>query len=56
MEKLALQHENSLQAKRNETARLKEDLIQAGLRHDTTLKEAIKAGKAEVEEAKEQLR
>jgi hypothetical protein len=41
-----------LQAQKNETARLKEKLIQLGLRHDSALKEAIKAGKAKVEEAK----
>jgi hypothetical protein len=38
--------------RRIETARLKEELIQAGLRHDSALKEAIKDGKAEVEESK----
>jgi hypothetical protein len=31
---------------------LKEELIQLGLRHDSTLKEAIKAGKTEVKESK----
>ncbi len=51
-EKLALQHQNELQAQKNETTKLKEELIQAGLRHETALKEAIKTGKAEVEEAK----
>jgi Skp family chaperone for outer membrane proteins len=30
-------------------------LIQAGLRHDVALKETVKAGKAEAEEAKKQL-
>jgi hypothetical protein len=51
-EKLTLQHQNELRAQKNESAKLKEELIQAGLRHETTLKEAIKAGKAEVEESK----
>jgi hypothetical protein len=51
-EKLSLQHQNELQAQKNETAMLKEELIQLGLRHDSTLKEAIKAGKTEVKESK----
>jgi hypothetical protein len=41
-----------MQAQKKETAKLKEELIQARLRHDVALKEALKAGKAEVEEAK----
>ncbi|KAM0848037.1 hypothetical protein ACQ4PT_054640 [Festuca glaucescens] len=53
-EKLALQHQNELQAQKNETAKLKEELIQAGLRHAGALKEAIAAGEAKVEEAKNQ--
>ncbi|KAK1613213.1 hypothetical protein QYE76_036886 [Lolium multiflorum] len=51
-EKLSLQHQNELQAQKNETTRLKEELIQLGLHHDSALKEAVHAGKAEVEEAK----
>ncbi|KAM0872708.1 hypothetical protein ACQ4PT_038528 [Festuca glaucescens] len=54
-EKLALQHRNELQAQKDETAKLKEELIQAGLRHAGALKEAIAAGEAKVEEAKKQL-
>ncbi|KAM0889398.1 hypothetical protein ACQ4PT_027716 [Festuca glaucescens] len=54
-EKLALQHWNELQAQKDETAKLKEELIQAGLRHAGALKEAIAAGEAKVEEAKKQL-
>ncbi|KAM0888481.1 hypothetical protein ACQ4PT_028309 [Festuca glaucescens] len=54
-EKLALQHQNELQAQKNETANLKEELIQAGLRHAGALKEAIAAGEAKVEEAKKKL-
>ncbi|KAM0833016.1 hypothetical protein ACQ4PT_064513 [Festuca glaucescens] len=54
-EKLALQHQNELQAQKNETAKLKEELVQVGLRHAGALKEAIAAGEAKVEEAKKQL-
>ena len=54
-EKLALQHQNELQAQKNESAKLKEELIQAGLRHAGALKEAVAAGEAKVEEAKKQL-
>ncbi|KAM0921736.1 hypothetical protein ACQ4PT_006674 [Festuca glaucescens] len=53
-EKLALQHQNELQAQKNETAKLKEELIQAGLRHAGALNEAVAAGEAKVEEAKKQ--
>jgi hypothetical protein len=53
---LSLQHQRDLQAQRAETANLKEQLLQAGLHHAGALKDAIPAGKAEVEEAKEQLR
>ncbi|KAM0907458.1 hypothetical protein ACQ4PT_016110 [Festuca glaucescens] len=53
-EKLALQHQNELQAQKDETAKLKEELIQAGLRHAGALKEAVAAGEAKVEEAKKQ--
>jgi hypothetical protein len=41
-----------LQAQKNETARLKKELIQLGLQHDNALKEAVKAGKAELEVSK----
>jgi Fe-S cluster assembly scaffold protein SufB len=44
-----------MHAQKKETAKLKEELIQAGLRHDNALKESIKAGKAEVEESKSAL-
>jgi ABC-type transporter Mla subunit MlaD len=44
-----------LQAQRTETAKLKEQLLQAGLQHARALKEAITAGEAKVEEAKKQL-
>ena len=39
---------------RNDTAKLKEELVQVGLRHAGALKEAIAAGEAKVEEAKKQ--
>ncbi|KAK1660620.1 hypothetical protein QYE76_048779 [Lolium multiflorum] len=42
-------------AQRSETTNLKEQLVQAGLQHAGALKEAIAAGEAKVEEAKEQL-
>ncbi|KAK1626742.1 hypothetical protein QYE76_001057 [Lolium multiflorum] len=50
-----LSHQRDLQAQRNETANLKEQLVLAGLQHAGALKEAISAGEAKVEEAKKQL-
>jgi hypothetical protein len=44
-----------LWAQKDESARLKEELIQLRLRHDTELKEDVKDGKAKVEEAKDVL-
>jgi DNA-directed RNA polymerase beta' subunit len=52
---MSLHHQCDLQAQRNETANLKEQLVQAGLQHAGALKEAIAAGEAKVEEAKKQL-
>ncbi|KAM0881799.1 hypothetical protein ACQ4PT_032720 [Festuca glaucescens] len=43
-----------LNAQRDDTANLKDQLIQAGLQHARALKEAIAAGEAKVEEAKKQ--
>ncbi|KAM0910872.1 hypothetical protein ACQ4PT_013877 [Festuca glaucescens] len=53
-EELSLQHQRDLQAQRNETAKLKEQLVEAGLQHAGALKEAIAAGEAKVEEARKQ--
>ncbi|KAM0824288.1 hypothetical protein ACQ4PT_070297 [Festuca glaucescens] len=53
-EELSLQHQRDLQAQRNETAKLKEQLVKAGLQHAGALKEAIAAGEAKVEEARKQ--
>ncbi|KAM0890754.1 hypothetical protein ACQ4PT_026841 [Festuca glaucescens] len=41
-------------AQRNETAKLKDQLVEAGLQHAGALKEAIAAGEAKVEEARKQ--
>ncbi|KAM0874320.1 hypothetical protein ACQ4PT_037516 [Festuca glaucescens] len=54
-ENLSIQHQADLLAQKDETARLKEELIQLRLRHDTELKEAVKAGKTELEHAKNEL-
>ncbi|KAM0875835.1 hypothetical protein ACQ4PT_036557 [Festuca glaucescens] len=43
-----------LSAQRNETAKLKDQLVEAGLQHAGALKEAITAGEAKVEEARKQ--
>ncbi|KAM0901263.1 hypothetical protein ACQ4PT_020094 [Festuca glaucescens] len=53
-EELSVQHQRDLQAQRNETAKLKEQLVEAGLQHAGALKEAIAAGEAKVEEARKQ--
>ncbi|KAM0853425.1 hypothetical protein ACQ4PT_051078 [Festuca glaucescens] len=53
-EEMSLQHQQELKAQREETANLKDQLIQAGLQHARALKEAIAAGEAKVEEAKKQ--
>ncbi|KAM0846564.1 hypothetical protein ACQ4PT_055585 [Festuca glaucescens] len=53
-EELSLQHQRDLQAQRNETAKLKEQLVEARLQHAGALKEAIAAGEAKVEEARKQ--
>jgi hypothetical protein len=47
-------HQRELKAQRDETAKLKDQLIQAGLEHAKALNEAISAGNAQVEEAKKQ--
>jgi hypothetical protein len=54
-ETLSTQHQPNLRAQKDETARLKEELIQLRMRHDTELKEAVKAGKDELEHAKTEL-
>ncbi|KAK1607660.1 hypothetical protein QYE76_031333 [Lolium multiflorum] len=51
-EELSLQHQGDLKAQRDETANLKDQLIQDGLHHARALKDAITAGDAKVEEAK----
>ncbi|KAM0921681.1 hypothetical protein ACQ4PT_006640 [Festuca glaucescens] len=53
-EKLALQHQQELKAQRDETAKLKDQLIQAGLQQVEALKGAIAAGEAKLEEARKQ--
>ncbi|KAM0900836.1 hypothetical protein ACQ4PT_020399 [Festuca glaucescens] len=53
-EELTLQHSRDLEAQRNDAAKLKDQLIQAGLQHVRALKEAIAAGDAKVEEARKQ--
>ena len=53
-EKLALEHHNVLQAQRNNTAELKDKLIQAEVRHAQVLKEVKAAGEAEVEKARKE--
>ncbi|KAM0890762.1 hypothetical protein ACQ4PT_026848 [Festuca glaucescens] len=53
-EKLALEHHNALQAQRNNTAELKDKLIQAEVRHAQVLKEVKTAGEAEVEKARKE--
>ncbi|KAM0917053.1 hypothetical protein ACQ4PT_009790 [Festuca glaucescens] len=50
-EELSLQHQRDLQAQQNETAKLKDQLVEAGLQHAGALKEAIAAGETKVEEA-----
>jgi hypothetical protein len=49
---LLLQHGRNLKAHRDEAAKLKDQLIQAGLQHAGSLKEAIASGDAKVEEAR----
>ncbi|KAM0890878.1 hypothetical protein ACQ4PT_026770 [Festuca glaucescens] len=53
-EKLALQHQQELKAQRDETAKLKDQLIQAGLQQAEALKGAIAAGEAKLKEARKQ--
>ncbi|KAM0851442.1 hypothetical protein ACQ4PT_052421 [Festuca glaucescens] len=53
-EKLALQHQQELKAQRDETAKLKDQLIQAGLQQAEALSGAIAAGEAKLEEARKQ--
>ncbi|KAM0872714.1 hypothetical protein ACQ4PT_038531 [Festuca glaucescens] len=53
-EKLSLQHQEELRAQRDEISKLKDQLIQAGLRQAEALKGAIAAGDAKVEEAQKQ--
>nr|XP_051211474.1 formin-like protein 16 [Lolium perenne] len=53
-EELAAQHQHELKVQREETAKLKDQLIQAGLEYAKALNEAISAGNAQVEEAKKQ--
>jgi septal ring factor EnvC (AmiA/AmiB activator) len=53
-EELLLQHERGLKSQRDETASLNDQLIQAELQHARSLKEAIAASDAKVEEARKQ--
>ncbi|KAM0880544.1 hypothetical protein ACQ4PT_033494 [Festuca glaucescens] len=53
-EKLTLQHQQELKAQRDETAKLKDQLIQAGLQQAEALKGAIAAGEAKLEETRKQ--
>jgi seryl-tRNA synthetase len=53
-EELTLQHSHDLEAQRNEAAKLKDQLIKAGLQHVRELKEAIAASDAKVEEARKE--
>jgi hypothetical protein len=52
---LSSRHLAELQKQKEETTRLKEELIQLKLRHDTELKQAIEFGKAELDHAKKEL-
>jgi superfamily II RNA helicase len=51
---LTLHHSRELEAQRNEVAKLKDELFQAGLQHARALKEAIADGDAKVEEARKE--
>ena len=52
---LSYQHQAELQKQREETARLKEELIQLKLQHTTELKQAVDAGKSELDHARKEL-
>ncbi|KAK1649224.1 hypothetical protein QYE76_067029 [Lolium multiflorum] len=54
-EKLALEHNNALEAQRSSFGELKEKLIQAEVRHAEALKEAKAAGEAMVKEVRKEL-
>ncbi|KAM0924580.1 hypothetical protein ACQ4PT_004566 [Festuca glaucescens] len=54
-ENLALQHQQELKAQRDETAKLKDQLLQAGLQQAEALKGAIAAGEAKLEDVRKQL-
>ncbi|KAM0895907.1 hypothetical protein ACQ4PT_023559 [Festuca glaucescens] len=54
-ETLSSQHLAELQKQREETARLKEELIQLKLQHNTDLKQAAEAGKIELDHARKEL-
>jgi hypothetical protein len=53
-DELVVQQQRELRAQRDESAKLKDQLVQAGLQHVRALKEAIAAGDAKVEEARKQ--
>nr|XP_051201858.1 uncharacterized protein LOC127315405 [Lolium perenne] len=53
-DELLLQHQRELKAQRDEAAKLKDQLIEARLKHARSLQEAIAAGDAKVEEARKQ--
>ncbi|KAK1599875.1 hypothetical protein QYE76_018564 [Lolium multiflorum] len=52
---LSSQHQAELQRQREETARLKEELIQLKLQHTTELKHVVDAGKSELDHARKEL-
>jgi hypothetical protein len=54
-ETLSSQHLAELQKQREETARLKVELIQLTLQHNTDLKQAVEAGKDELDYARKEL-
>jgi hypothetical protein len=53
-EKVALEHQNALEAQRSNFAELKDQLVQARLQHERALKEAKAAGDGKVEEARKE--
>nr|XP_051209479.1 uncharacterized protein LOC127326734 [Lolium perenne] len=53
-EKVALEHRNTLEAQRSNSAELKDQLVQARLQHERALKEAKAAGDGKVEEARKE--
>jgi F0F1-type ATP synthase membrane subunit b/b' len=54
-ETLSSQHKAEPQKQREETARLKEELIQLKLKHNAKLKQAAESGKSELDHARKEL-